>query len=121
MAPPQHLSDTARAALRTQMRTHARGMMELVSTVTVLDYPGTVASVQRVLDEPRVARPVTRDASELNSALPERFFVLQDDLRRQLLELSAAAAARQAEPTARALGNTIQTCVRCHDAYLYGR
>src|SRR5579864_4776847 len=39
------LPEVARAALKTQMHTHARGMLELVSTVTVLDYDGARASV----------------------------------------------------------------------------
>src|SRR4051794_11691873 len=92
--PVERLSDTVRAALRTQMRTHARGMLELVSAVTVLDYEAVGVSTQRLLEEPRVARPLTGDANELNGALPARFFEQQDDLRGDLQSLDHAAAAR---------------------------
>ncbi|HEX8951315.1 MAG TPA: hypothetical protein VF945_05695 [Polyangia bacterium] len=121
LPPPERLSEAARAALTTQMRTHARGMMELVSRVTLLDYDGVGAAAQRVLDEPRVARPLTHDASELNSSLPARFFALQDELRLHLQATQQAAGARDPEALAESFAATTRTCVRCHDAYLSGR
>jgi hypothetical protein len=125
IAPEHHLTvadrlpEAARAALHTQMHAHARGMMELVSTVTVLDYEGVRASADRVLEEPRVARPLGQDASELQ--LPERFFTLQDDLRRHLGAIRQAAAARDPETLSDELGAATRTCVRCHEAYVSGR
>ncbi len=127
IAPESHLpmaerlSDPARAALKTQMRTHARGMMELVSRVTLLDYDGTIVAAQRVLDEPRVARPVTRDATEMNAQLPPRFFTLQDELRDDMQKIQHAASARNPDGLADSFGATARTCVHCHDAYLVGQ
>lgn len=127
IAPERHLpmserlSDPARAALKTQMRTHARGMMELVSRVTLLDWDGVIVAAQRVLDEPRVARPVTGDATELNASLPARFFGLQDELRGDLQGLQRAAQAHDVDGLADSFAATTRTCVRCHDAYLTGR
>lgn len=127
IAPDRHLpmaerlSDPARAALKTQMRTHARGMMELVSRVTLLDWDGVIVAAQRVLDEPRIARPLTGDASELNASLPARFFTLQDELRTQLQAMQRAASAHDTDGLADSFAATTRTCVRCHDAYLTGR
>lgn len=117
----ERLSDPARAALKAQMRTHARGMMELVSRVTLLDWDGVTAAAQRALDEPRVARPVTHDASELNATLPPRFFALQDELRLDLQAVQRMAEAHDADGLADSFARTTKTCVRCHDAYLTGR
>ena len=120
IAPERHLqaverlSEPARAALTTQMRTHARGMMELVSVVTLLDFEGVGTATQRLLDEPRVARPLTGDATELNSVLPARFFTLQDELRDELQALRSAAAAHDVDATADAFAATTRTCVHCH-------
>ena len=127
MAPERHLqpvarlSDVARAALRTQMRSHGRGMLELVSAVTVLDYDAVTSSAQRVLDEPRVARPLTADATELNATLPDRFFEQQDELRRDLQSLQHAAAAHDPEALADAFAATSRACVHCHASYVSGR
>jgi cytochrome c556 len=115
------LPETARAALSAQMKSHARGMMELVSTATVLDYEGVGAGVQRLLAEPRVARPLTGDASELNAQLPARFFELQDQLRTNLQSVAQAAGARDPEALADSFAAATKTCIRCHDAYLTGR
>ena len=117
----QRLPESARAAVKTQMRTHARGMLELSSTVTVLDYDGARAATERLLQEPRIARPVTGDASELNAALPPRFFTLQDQLRQDLQRLQHDAAARDSNALAGSYAATTRTCIACHDAYLTGR
>jgi cytochrome c556 len=127
IAPDPHLNaaerlpESARAAVATQMHAHARGMLELTSAATVLDYDGVRTATQRLLEEPRIARPVGRDASELNAALPPRFFDLQDQLRDRLQRLSHDAAARDANALAGSLAATTRTCIQCHDAYLTGR
>jgi len=121
LKPVERLSDTARAALTTQMRTHARGMLELVSAVTVLDYEAVGVSAQRLVEEPRIARPLTGDANELNGSLPARFFEQQDELRRDLQSLQRAAAARDPEALSEAFAATSRTCIHCHESYLTGR
>ena len=121
LAPPTALPGPARSAVHTQMRAHADGMRALVSAVTLLDYPGVAAATKRLLAEPRIARPVSGSAEELNASLPPRFFELQDELARDLEQLQHAAAARQPDALADAFGATARTCVRCHDAYLSGR
>lgn len=121
LPPVERLPETARAALRTQMKSHARGMMELASTVTVLDYDGVAASAERILAEPRVARPLTDDASDLNAQLPPRFFALQDELRVNVQSVAHSAVARDPEALADSFAAATKTCIRCHDSYLSGR
>jgi hypothetical protein len=121
MPAAARLSDAARATVRTQMHAHARGMLALASTVTVLDYEGAVAAADAVLAEPRVARPTSGDATELNAALPPRFFELQDQLRAELQAVRAAAGAHDGERLADSFGTVTVTCVRCHQTYQEGR
>lgn len=121
LAQPQRLPGPARSAVASQMRAHAAGMRELVAAVTVLDYNGVQQATARLLAEPRVARPVTGSADELNSALPDRFYQLQDELRGDLEALQKAAAERKPDALADAFGATAKSCVTCHDAYLTGR
>ena len=121
LPPAERLSDTVRAAVASEMHAHARGMLELMSTATVLDWEGTVAAVDRVLAEPRLARPQSQDATELNATLPPRFFTLQDELRLQLQAVRKAAAAHDAEAFADGFTGATRTCIHCHDAYATGR
>ncbi len=67
---------------------------------------------------PRFARPISGDATELNSLLPAEFFALQDELRSQADELAESASRKDYEAMAAAYGALTQTCVRCHSIYL---
>jgi hypothetical protein len=117
----ERLPDVARAAMRTQMHAHGGGMLELTSEVTQLQYDDAAATAQRILAEPRMARPLGNDASELNAQLPERFFALQDELHDRVQAIARAARAHDPDGSAEAMGETMRTCVHCHDAYLRGR
>lgn len=117
--PP--LSNAARAIVRERMASHSKQMTELVWSVVLLDYAESARIATAIATEPRLARPTTGDATELNSALPPRFFELQDQLRDQARELAAAARARDPSATAKRYGGLAETCVRCHDAYLSRR
>ena len=67
------------------------------------------------------ARPLSGDASLLNSALPEAFFEHDDDLRRTARELAEAADKADALAVADAYGRLSKTCVSCHAVYRAGR
>jgi hypothetical protein len=121
LAPGGKFPAAARGVVRTQMRAHAEGMQELQAAVTAIDFPRVEVVAERLLAEPRIARPHTNDATEINSALPARFFELQDDLRDNLRTLAGAAEKRDAEGLANAYGATARTCVRCHEAYVIGK
>jgi cytochrome c556 len=114
--PP--LSSAAREIVHQKMADHSKGMTELVWAVVFLDFQQTAALAKSIATEPRLARPLTQDATELNSALSPRFFVLQDQLRARAQRLEAAARSRDSAAMARAYGAIAETCVACHDAYL---
>ena len=112
--PPQHLSETARGVLKSRMVSHSRDMSELVSAIMILDYPRIEVDGTRIADDVSLSRPLTNDATELNSAFPEMFFLRQDDLRTQARTLAAAAHALDPYRVAAAYGHVSEACVRCH-------
>jgi hypothetical protein len=118
--PPQHLPASARGMLRTLMASHARDMADLMSAIMVLHYDQIADRAGAVAADARFARPLTGDASELNSSLPERFFLLQDELRARAGVLARAGADRKALAVADAYGRLSETCVNCHATYREG-
>ena len=120
MEPPEYLSPSARALLKTRMGNHAFRMSDLVSAIMILDYPRIRERAEELRDDARLARPLTGDATELNSALPEKFFVYQDELRTNAQALVTAATRMRALEVAEAYGQLSQNCVRCHAVYRQG-
>jgi cytochrome c556 len=123
VSPPRHagptepLSDTARALLKQRMASHAKDMGELVSDIMLLHYERIRAGAQRIAGEARLSRPLTNDATELNSALPPKFFLYQDNLRLEARTLAEAAGRQHAFDVADSYGRLSQVCVRCHATY----
>jgi cytochrome c556 len=118
-APP--LSLTARAIIHQKMANHSKQMTELVWAVVFLDYEQAARQASAIAAEPRFARPITGDATELNTVLPPRFFDLQDQLRLRARTLEAIARTRDPNATARAFGALADSCVSCHAVYLNPR
>jgi hypothetical protein len=121
LRPPEQLSDTARAILRGRMVAHARDMSGLVSAIVVLHYDEIKDGALRIAGDASLSRPLSEDATELNSALPEKFFLYQDDLRLEAKTLAEAADRQQPYDVADSYGRLSQVCVRCHAAYRQGR
>jgi cytochrome c556 len=121
LEPPEDLSNTARAILRSRMASHARDMGDLMSAVMILDYPTIRERASRISADASLARPLSADATELNAALPERFFDLQDELKVRATALGAASARNDAFQVADAYGKLSETCVSCHASYRKGR
>jgi hypothetical protein len=121
LEPPEYLSGTARAVLRTRMASHARDMGDLMSAIMVLQYDRIRERSEAIAGDANFARPLTGDAAELNSALPEKFFQLQDELRTRARVLTRAAEERNAFAVADSYENVSGTCVRCHAVYRQGR
>lgn len=115
---PEHIPEAARAVIRSRMQRHGEQLGVLVSRVVVLDYDGAARTAGEIYDEPTLARPLTGD--ELNGVLPERFFVLQDDLRSQARRMVTAAASRDSAQLASDFGALTKSCITCHDLYLHG-
>jgi hypothetical protein len=121
LRPPEQLSDTARTLLRGRMVAHARDMNDLVSAIMLLHYDDVKDGALRIAGDASLSRPLSQDATELNSALPEKFFLYQDNLRLEAKTLAEAAGRQQPYDVADAYGRLSQVCVRCHAAYRQGR
>lgn len=121
LRPPEHLSDGARAILKERMASHARNMGGLMSAIMILQYDEIRAGARRIVDDGSLSRPLANDATELNSALPEKFFLYQDDLRLEARTLAEAAGRQHPFDVADSYGRLSQVCVRCHATYRQGR
>ena len=115
--PPEPLSKAARALLQDRMSSHAQDMSQLVSAIMLLEYSDIITRADKIGSDVNLSRPISNDATELNSSIPERFFVRQDDLKAAAHAL--AIAGRNANPyqVAKAYGGLSETCVRCHADY----
>jgi cytochrome c556 len=121
LEPPASIPAPARAVLQTRMASHARDMGDLMTAIMVLDYPRIRTGAEGIAADAGLARPLTGDATELNSMLPEAFFQHQDALRAEARALAAAAEKQSALAVADSYGRLSETCVRCHAAYREGR
>lgn len=115
---PAYLSPLARQLLKQRMHRHGGDMLALVQSVLFLDHATTQRLAGEIAAEPRLTRPIAGGADDVNAALPERFFVLQDELRSRALDLSAASQKPGSPELALRLGELTQTCVSCHTTYL---
>lgn len=115
---PSYLSPIARHLLKQRMARHGGDTLALVQAVLFLDHETTQRLAAEIAAEPRLTRPIAGGADDINAALPERFFVLQDELRSRALDLAQAARGPDNEKLAARLGELTQTCVSCHSTYL---
>jgi len=118
LGTPEHIPPAARAVIRSRMQRHGAQLGTLVSRMVLLDYQGAARTAGEIYDEPTLARPLTGD--ELNGVLPERFFVLQDDLRVEARRLVTAAALGDSSRLVEEVGALTKSCISCHDLYLHG-
>ena len=115
--PPEPLAPATRAILKERMASHARDMGELVSAIMLLKYPEIAQRADAIVADVNLSRPVTGDATELNSSLPEKFFVRQDDLKAAARVLGNSARDLNPYQVANAYGRLSEACVRCHADY----
>jgi hypothetical protein len=115
---PDYIPETARALLRKKMERHGQDARELMFGVTLLQYDVAKAAAQRISSEPRLVRPIAGGEDDLNSLLPERFFVLQDESRTRAQAVAIAAEKKDDKALADSYGRLVETCVACHSAYL---
>ncbi len=121
LGAPEYLSELARAMLRRRMERHGRDLSLLVHAVVLLQREVVTELASDIVAEPRLVRPIADGMDDLNAALPERFFVLQDELRDRARQLGDAAKRRDDTRLAEAFGRLTVTCVACHSAYLAPR
>jgi hypothetical protein len=108
----------ARQVVRSKMVRHDAQMRALLSRVVLLDDDGVARTAGEIFDEPTLARPLADD--ELNGLLPERFFVLQDELKARARRLVIAAQKRDHAAIADEFGALARSCVSCHQVFLEG-
>lgn len=121
LEPRESMPLAARAVLKSRMVDHARDMRELMSAIMILDYPAIHGEALAIADNSNLSRPLTADATELNSQLPETFFLYQDQVRKDARTLAAAADQLNSFDIATSYGRLSESCVRCHAAYRGGR
>ncbi|WNG37074.1 hypothetical protein F0U61_27910 [Archangium violaceum] len=115
---PDYLPEAARTLLRKKMGRHGLDARDLMFGVTLLRYDVVRAAAQRIASEPRLVRPEAGAEDDPSTFLPERFFVLQDEVRMRAQAVAAAAEKRDDTALAESYGLLVQTCVSCHSVYL---
>lgn len=115
---PASISPALVNVVRAKMGRHGAQMQELVSRVVLLDDDGIARAAGAIFDEPALARPLSGD--ELNTLLPERFFVLQDELRQRAKQLVIASGRSDRAAVAAEFAALSRTCVDCHQVYRHG-
>jgi len=118
LARPTAIPPALLSILKTKMGQHDLQMKELMTRVILLDDDGVARAAGAIFDEPSLARPILGD--ELNQLLPERFFVLQDDLRNRARLLVVASSHHDRAAMAEEFAALSRSCVTCHDVYLRG-
>lgn len=118
---PPALPELARQLVRRRMERHGRDSPTLWTAVTLLQRDVVAELATSIANEPRLVRPTFGHTDELNTQLPERFFVLQDVVRDRAKALAQAARSGSDEELAQAFGRLAETCVACHSAFLVPR
>jgi Cytochrome C' len=118
LATPGYLNELTRGLLRRRMEHHGNDMLMLVQGVLLLQRDVVSEMAKSIVGEPRLTRPIEGGMGDLNSALPERFFVLQDELHSRAAALVEAVKTEDDVALAARLGDLTRTCVSCHSAYL---
>lgn len=118
LAEATSLPAAARQVVKSKMSRHDVQMRALMTRVVLLDDDGVARAAGEIFDEPALARPVAGD--ELNGLLPERFFVLQDELRAQARRLVVASGKHDREAVANEFAALAKSCVSCHQVFLHG-
>jgi cytochrome c556 len=101
------------------MLRHGEQMNDLTFAVLHIDYAGAHQVADEIAQEPRLARPRSSDATELNASLPPRFFELQDEMTAAAETLARAARSHDTQALASAYGRLCGACVSCHDVYMH--
>jgi hypothetical protein len=118
LGAPGYLSPLARGLLKRRMARHGQDMLALTQAVIFLDHESTQRLATVIAEEPRLTRPIAGGEDDLNAALPERFFVLQDELRSRAKALAEVSRGTDNDSLAARFGELTQTCVSCHSTYL---
>lgn len=109
---PEVVSDEARAFLKGKMKGHNKDMRDLSIAVAIAKTSEVQRLAQGLANMPRLDRTAASGAK-----LPERFFDLQDQLRKTAQELSDAGKAGDVPLSVEKYQALIAQCVTCHTSY----
>jgi hypothetical protein len=114
MPTPGHLSEEARALLSEKMRDHGDDMTVLLWSILFLDLDGSGEYARAIADRPKIE-------STPDVKMPAAIFHWQDELTRRADALATMSVEDKKDPSkfAAAFGKIAETCVSCHNAYLY--
>lgn len=112
---PPGMTPSIRELLHQRMARHSEDMSQLLSRVLLLKYDEVVTTAERIATAQPLVRPLPGDAE--SPALPERFYLLQEELRQRARAVSEAARARDDQAMTRSFGQLTETCVSCHVAF----
>lgn len=118
LAAPPYLNELARQLLRRRMERHGKDAVVLLSSVVLLKRDVAQRLAEGIANEPRIVRPLPDAKDALNTSLPEKFFVLQDELRARAKTVAEAAKTKSDKELAEAFGQLTNTCVSCHSVFL---
>jgi len=113
LMPAERIPSEAEAQLTDRMKRHGADLLGLTHAVTMLDRKAIAETADRIrLD---TALTLGLDAGVVKDT---RFQQLDQQLRERVTELATAARKHDDAALAPAFGRTMETCVRCHSAYL---
>lgn len=118
MGSQSKLPRAVRDLLRSRMSEHGQDMDDLLWSILFLDFDSAEQLASNIEMQPRLAEPINKDASELNSQIPKSFFDVQSQLFEKARALGEAARAHDEAEVATAYGEVMGTCVACHSLYL---
>jgi hypothetical protein len=111
--PAERIPSEAEAKLTDRMNRHGADLIGLTHAVTVVDRKGIAEIADRIRLDTALTLKV--DGGVVKDA---RFQQLDQQLRERVTELATAARKYDDAALAPAFGRTMETCVRCHTAYL---
>jgi len=113
LMPAERIPSEAEAKLTDRMNRHGADLIGLTHAVTVVDRKGIAEIADRIRLDTALTLKV--DGGVVKDA---RFQQLDQQLRERVTELATAARKYDDAALAPAFGRTMETCVRCHTAYL---
>lgn len=106
---PETLTEASRVFLKLKMKNHVKDMKELSIAVAIMKMSEVQRLAQGVANAPRLD-PAVGPAAQL----PNRFFELQNELKKNAQALSDAGKAGDATTVLDEYKTLITTCTTCH-------
>jgi hypothetical protein len=109
---PETLSTESKAFLKGKMKSHIKDMKDLSIAVAILKAAEVQRLAQGIANAPRLDKSMGE-----SSKLPDRFFELQDELKKNAQAVSDAGKANDTNAMLSTYQELIGTCVSCHASF----